>query len=79
MKVALTSSNHDSQSVYNQLRQLSVNVNESQQKYNHHLAERDYQIENLRTEQKQIIVILLALKLWRSLFGDFSRNTMRRF
>ena len=54
--MALTSSNEDSQSVYNQLRQLSINLTESQQKYNQHLLERDYQIEHLRSEQKQINV-----------------------
>jgi hypothetical protein len=58
LKIALTSSNNDSQSIYYQLRQLNTNHNDSQQKYEHAIVERDAQIEHLRAEQKQIIVIL---------------------
>jgi hypothetical protein len=56
LKLALTSSNNDTQSIYTQLRQLNTNHNNSQQTYEHTIAERDTQIEHLQSEQKQIIV-----------------------
>ena len=58
LKVALTSSNNDTQTIYNQFRQLNTNLDDSQQEHHHNIAERDCQIENLRTEQKQILVNL---------------------
>ncbi len=58
LKLALTSSNNDTQTVYNQLRQLNTNLSELQQKYDRDLAERDQQIGILRNEQKQFLVIM---------------------
>ncbi len=68
LKIALTSSNNDAQTIYNQLRQLNTNLNESQHKYNHDVTERDRQIENLRIEQKQIIVNNRLKNLFLNLF-----------
>ncbi len=58
LKLALTSSNNDTQTIYNQLRQLNTNLNDLQNKYDHDIAERNSQIELLRSEQKKVIVIL---------------------
>jgi len=58
LKLAFTSSNHDTQTIYNQLRQLNTNLSDLQQKYDQDIGERNSQIEILRTEQKKIIVNL---------------------
>ncbi|CAF0987761.1 unnamed protein product [Rotaria sordida] len=55
LKLALTSSNNDTQTIYNQLRQLNTNLADLQQKYERDIAERDKQIEILHNEQKQMI------------------------
>ena len=56
LKAALTSANNDSQTIYNQFLQLNTNITELQQNHEHDLNERNSQIENLRSEQEQIIV-----------------------
>ncbi|CAF2635951.1 unnamed protein product [Rotaria sp. Silwood2] len=55
LKFALTSSNNDTQAIYNQLHQFNTNLSDLQKKYDHDIAERNSQIEMLRTEQKQMI------------------------
>ncbi|CAF3649586.1 unnamed protein product [Rotaria sp. Silwood1] len=55
LKLALTSSNNDTQTIYNQLRQLNTNLADLQQKYERDIAERDKQIEIFHNEQKQMI------------------------
>jgi hypothetical protein len=57
LKLALTSSNNDTQTIYNQLRQLNTSLSDLQQKYDRDIAERNHQIEIYHTEQKQMIVI----------------------
>jgi hypothetical protein len=57
LKLALTSPSNDTQTTYNQLRQLNTNLHDLQQKYDHDITERNSQLELLRTEHKQIIVI----------------------
>ncbi|CAF3344287.1 unnamed protein product [Rotaria sp. Silwood1] len=54
LKFALTSSTNDTQTIYNQLHQLNTNLSDLQKKYDHDIAERNSQIEILRTEQKQM-------------------------
>lgn len=49
LKHALTSSNNDTQTIYTQFRQLNLNLNDSNNKY-------EQEIEQLRSENKQIIV-----------------------
>ncbi len=58
LKLALTASNNDTQAIYNQLRQLNVNLSELQQKYDRDLAERDQQIELIHKEKQQLIVTM---------------------
>ncbi len=48
LKLALTSSNNDTQTIYNQLRQLNVNLSDLQQKYDRDLIERDQQIVTIK-------------------------------
>ncbi|CAF1029279.1 unnamed protein product, partial [Rotaria sordida] len=55
LKFALTTSNNDSETIYNQLHQLNTNLSDLQKKYDHDIAERNSQIEILRTEQKQLM------------------------
>ncbi|UJR30108.1 hypothetical protein I4U23_017649 [Adineta vaga] len=54
LKLALTSSNNDTQSTYNQLRQVNLNLIELQEKYDRDIAERNKQIEILSNQHKQI-------------------------
>jgi len=56
----LTTSNNDAQAVYNQLRQLNVNLTDLQEKYDRDLAERDQRIEFLQNEQKKLNVNLFS-------------------
>lgn len=58
LKLALTSSNNDTQTIYNQLRQLNINLSDLQQKYDRDLVERDQQIEILHKEKQQLIVTI---------------------
>jgi hypothetical protein len=51
LKLALTSSNNDTQTIYNQLRQLNTNLSDLQQKY-------DRDIEILHNEQTKLIVMI---------------------
>jgi len=60
LKLALTTSNNDAQAVYNQLRQLNVNLTDLQEKYDRDLAERDQRIEFLQNEQKKLNVNLFS-------------------
>lgn len=53
----MTSSNNDTQNIYNQLRQLNSNLSDLQQKYDRDINQRDQQIEIFHNEQKQLIVI----------------------
>ncbi|CAF3948788.1 unnamed protein product [Rotaria magnacalcarata] len=55
LKLAITSSNNDTQTIYNQLRQLNTNLTDLQHKYERDIAERDKQIDMLRNDEKQII------------------------
>ncbi|CAF4644337.1 unnamed protein product [Rotaria socialis] len=55
LKLAVTSSNNDTQTIYNQLRQLNTNLTDLQHKYERDIAERDKQIEMLQNDEKQII------------------------
>jgi len=83
LKLALTSSNNDTQTIYNQLRQLNTNLSDLQQKYDEGIAERNSQIEILRTEQKQIIVNLQQktpfFLINRSFFFRFRQITMQNY
>ena len=56
LKLALTSSNNDAQTVYNQLRQLNSNLSDLEEKYQRDITSRNQQIDDLRLERKQIIV-----------------------
>ena len=56
LKLALTSSNNDAQTIYNQLRQLNTNLAELQEKYDRDISQRDQQLELFHNEQKQMIV-----------------------
>ena len=56
LKLALTSSNNDAQTVYSQLRQLNSNLSELEEKYQRDITLRNQQIDDLRLERKQIIV-----------------------
>mgnify|MGYP006892778203 FL=1 len=51
----MTSSNNDTQTIYTQLRQMNLNLNDSQNKYGQEL-------EQLRSENKQLIVIFFKRK-----------------
>ncbi|CAF1406211.1 unnamed protein product [Adineta steineri] len=55
-KQALTSSNNDIQTTYNQLRQVNMNLSDLQQKYDRDLAERNKQIDILHNQHKQTII-----------------------
>lgn len=57
LKLALTSSNNDAQTIYNQLRQLNTNLTDLQEKYDRDLADRDQRIDVLQNERNQLIVI----------------------
>lgn len=56
LKLALTSSNNDAQTIYNQLRQLNTNLSDLQEKYERDLSERDQRIDVLQNERTQLIV-----------------------
>ena len=57
LKTALASSNNDTQTTYNQLRQVNTNLSDLQQKYDRDINERNKQIEMFHNQQKQMIVI----------------------
>ena len=56
MKLALTSSNNDAQTIYNQLRQLNTNITDLQEKYDRDLADRDQRIDVLQNERNQLLL-----------------------
>lgn len=56
LKFALTSSTDDTQTIYQQMHQLQKNNIDLQKRYDQDIAERNAQIEILRTEQKKLAV-----------------------
>lgn len=54
MKLALTSSNNDAQTIYNQLRQLNTNLTDLQEKSERDLADRDQRIDVLLSDNNQL-------------------------